>query len=115
MKNLGYQMEVKVWINFEIPAEDLIRHNINEKIEDILSIDKAEENGLDIWEYFDEDHWSGMSHSSMEQTGEEWEESKEEDVIEDFNDLLSDPDIMNDNELMSKIIDLLAEYKGEKK
>ena len=121
---IKYQKEVKVWMGFQVPVEDILRHNhvLNTtNVDDLLDIEKAEGNGLRIWDYFDEDCFEGMSFSDCEETGETWQDEEstsydgDSDVeITTFGQLLSMPEIMGDKELLDKLINTIKSHKEGK-
>ena len=117
---IQYQKEIKVWMGFEVPLDVVLEHNkeLNTtNVEELLSVEKAEGNGLNVWEYFDEDHLECVSFYDCEETGNTWqnEVQKDEDhkdvEITTFGELLSLPEVMGDKELLNKLISVIKTHK----
>ena len=108
---INYQEEVKVWVNYEIPLDVILEYNKDEKnLDDLFSVDKACENGLDLYEYFDEEHWESMDSSSFNETGETWQEEYNKDKV---LDMLNDPEIYGDEDLMNIIMNVITQHKNK--
>ena len=106
---ISYQEEAIVWVNYEIPLDVILDYNKDEKsLDDLLSVEKAIENGLDINDYFDDDYWRELNN--FNETGETWQaEHNKESVL----DLLNDPEIMGDEDLMNTIMNIITQHKNK--
>jgi len=110
VKMIDYEFEVKAWVKFNIPPEEVLMANVDEAPENVFNVDKAIENGLDIWDYWDDEAWNGLDISRCDATGETWQDDlyNEDELAE----LLSDEDIMGDSVLVGKIIDLIKQHQS---
>lgn len=106
---IRHEKEIKVWVGFNVPVEEILEHNKNAAtIEELFSIDKAEENGLDVWEYYDDCCLEGVSFYHCDHTGETYQD---DDMIADidFTELMASEAVMGNKELMAQIIKLVAQ------
>ena len=107
---LSYQEEAIVWLNYEIPLDVVLDYNKDEKsLDDLLSVEKAIENGLDINDYFDDEHYKEMRNCN--ETGETYQA---ENNYETVMDLLNEPEIMGDEYLMNFLMGIITKHQKNK-
>jgi len=108
---ISYKKEAMVWVNYEIPLDVILDYNKDEEdLDNLLSVEKACENGLDVEEYFDDNHWN--NEMGFDETGETYQE--EEYNKESILNLLSNPEIMGDEYLMNQIMDIITQHQKNK-